>query len=258
MLNCLILENESEGRKRRIMRLLIDEKDLALLLEKKRDLIGNKVTVDTIIAGISFLLSVITASYDDLLGIRGLGIVLKTIFCLIGIVYCLKIGKDVSEMKKNKYDHEVLLKDIESLNMIQHNHSLVAIKNEKENSYLVYYDERWDCKLFLNYKTQDRNNEAALKEHVSADLNIDSHSIICNYITSRVQEKYSVSHQEMRIYNHRLYEMHVNSVPDEFKKDNFEINGKHYYWMTIEEMERDDNIREKNLEVVDLVKEYIK
>lgn len=54
MLNCLILENESEGRKRRIMRLLIDEKDLALLLEKKRDLIGNKVTVDTIIAGISF------------------------------------------------------------------------------------------------------------------------------------------------------------------------------------------------------------
>ena len=36
------------------MRLLIDEKDLALLLEKKRDLIGNKVTIDTIIAGVSF------------------------------------------------------------------------------------------------------------------------------------------------------------------------------------------------------------
>ena len=42
------------------MRLLIDEKELALLLEKKRDLIGNKVTIDTIIAGISFLLSVFT------------------------------------------------------------------------------------------------------------------------------------------------------------------------------------------------------
>ena len=91
------------------MRLLIDEKELALLLEKKRDLIGNKVTIDTIIAGISFLLSVFTASYDDLLGIRGAGIALKTIFCMIGIVYCLKIVKDVSEMVKNKYDHEVLL-----------------------------------------------------------------------------------------------------------------------------------------------------
>ena len=136
------------------MRLLIDEKELALLLEKKRDLIGNKVTIDTIIAGISFLLSVFTASYDDLLGIRGAGIALKTIFCMIGIVYCLKIVKDVSEMVKNKYDHEVLLQDIEHLNMIQHNHSLIAIKNQvgEEKRYLVYYDERWDCKLFLNYK----------------------------------------------------------------------------------------------------------
>ena len=65
------------------MRLLIDEKDLALLLEKKRDLIGNKVTIDTIIAGVSFLLSVFTVSYNDFLGIRGFGIVLKTIFCII-------------------------------------------------------------------------------------------------------------------------------------------------------------------------------
>lgn len=214
------------------MRLLIDEKELALLLEKKRDLIGNKVTIDTIIAGISFLLSVFTASYDDLLGIRGAGIALKTIFCMIGIVYCLKIVKDVSEMVKNKYDHEVLLQDIEHLNMIQHNHSLIAIKNQvgEEKRYLVYYDERWDCKLFLNYKTQNGNNEAALKEQVSVDLNLNSGDITCNYVTSRVQEKYSVSHQETRVYNHRLYEMYFNNIPDEFRKDNFEISGRHYYW----------------------------
>ena len=110
----------------------------------------------------------------------------------------------------------------------------------------------------MNYKTQNRNNEAALKEQVAADLNLNSDDIVCNYITSRVQEKYSVSHQEMREYNHRLYEMYFNYIPDKFKKDNFEVNGKHYYWMTIEEMEKDNNIKEKNLEVVDFVKEYIK
>lgn len=239
------------------MRLLIDEKDLALLLEKKRDLIGNKVTIDTIIAGISFLLSAFTASYGDVLGIPG--IVLKTVFCLIGIVYCVKIIKDVSEMLKNKYDHAVLFQDIEKLNMIQHNHSLIVIKDtfsKDKNHYLVYYDERWDCKLFLNYKTQERDNEAFLKEQISADLSIDSDRMICNYITSRVQEKYSVSHQETRIYNHRLYEVCLNSFSEKLKKDHFEINGKHYYWMTIEEMERDDNIKEKNLEVLDFVKEY--
>lgn len=46
-----------------IMRLLINKKDLALLLEQKRDYIGNRVAVDTVIAGISFLLSAFTASY---------------------------------------------------------------------------------------------------------------------------------------------------------------------------------------------------
>ena len=36
------------------MRMLIDNRDLELLLEKKKKFIGNKFTVDTMIAGISF------------------------------------------------------------------------------------------------------------------------------------------------------------------------------------------------------------
>ena len=84
-----------------IMRLLINKKDLALLLEQKRDYIGN-------------------------------------------------------------YNHTKLMKDIEDLDMIQHKHSLIVIKrnkNQKASKFLLYYDEEWDCKLFLNCKTADRNNE---------------------------------------------------------------------------------------------------
>lgn len=66
------------------LRLLIEKTDLELLLEKKRDLIGIKVTIDTIVAGISFLLSVFTANYNNILGIPG--IVLKTVFGFIGIL----------------------------------------------------------------------------------------------------------------------------------------------------------------------------
>ena len=64
-------------------------------------------------------------------------------------------------MYRDKYNHEILMNDIRELNLIQHNHSLIAIRDtfEKENRFLVYYDERWDCKLFLNYKTVDQNNE---------------------------------------------------------------------------------------------------
>ena len=112
--------------------------------------------------------------------------------------------------------------------MIQHNHSLIIIKNSApgiKTKYLTYYDERWDCKLFPNLKT------------------------------ARVQEKYSVSHNENRVYNHRLYEVEFKNIPKIMNKNDFSINSRHYYWMTISEMEKDDNIMKKNMEVVDFVKE---
>ena len=37
----------------------------------------------------------------------------------------------------------------------------------------------------------------------------------------------------------------------------FVVNGKGYYWMSVTDMEKDENIMEKNREVVDFVKEKI-
>lgn len=48
------------------MKILISREQLELLLEKKRDFIGKKITIDTIIAGISFLISVWTANYETI------------------------------------------------------------------------------------------------------------------------------------------------------------------------------------------------
>lgn len=152
------------------------------------------------------------------------------------------------------------MKEIEDLDMIQHNHSLVIIKesfNDNMKRFLLYYDEKWDCKLFLNYKTQERGDEAAIIANVVKELKLNQKEVKCRYITSKLQEKYSVSHRENRIYNHRLYELQVNRFSEQEMEKDFVVNGKHYYWMSIEEMEKDDNIRNKNLEVVDFVKEYM-
>ena len=152
------------------------------------------------------------------------------------------------------------MKEIEDLDMIQHNHSFVIIKesfNDNMKRFLLYYDEKWDCKLFLNYKTQERGDEAAIIANVVKELKLNQKEVKCRYITSKLQEKYSVSHRENRIYNHRLYELQVNRFSEQEMEKDFVVNGKHYYWMSIEEMEKDDNIRNKNLEVVDFVKEYM-
>ena len=152
------------------------------------------------------------------------------------------------------------MKEIEDLDMIQHNHSLVIIKesfNDNMKRFLLYYDEKWDCKLFLNYKSQERGDEAAIIANVVKELKLNQKEVKCRHITSKLQEKYLVSHRENRIYNHRLYELQVNRFSEQEMGKDFVVNGKHYYWMSIEEMEKDDNIRNKNLEVVDFVKEYM-
>lgn len=59
---------------------------------------------------------------------------------------------------------------IEKLNTIQHNHSLVAIKDTfsvESKRYLTYYDEKWECKLFLNFKTIEEDNENNLIENLN-------------------------------------------------------------------------------------------
>ena len=238
------------------MRLLINKKDLALLLERKRDYIGNRVAADTVIAGVSFLLSTLTASYKDIFSISG--IIFKYSFCFIGVLYILKIIKDLIRMYTDSYDHSRLMKDIEDLDMIQHKHSLIMIKkniNQKETQFLLYYDEKWDCKLFLNYKTTERNNEQNIMSRIAEGFNVDVQTINCRYVASRVQEKYSVSHNEDRVYQHRLYEVSFDRIPEAAGNDDFIINDRHYYWMSISDMEKDVNIIQKNLEVVDFVKE---
>lgn len=119
---------------------------------------------------------------------------------------------------------------IEKLNTIQHNHSLVAIKDTfsvESKRYLTYYDEKWECKLFLNFKTIEEDNENNLIENLSSNLSINRSSIRCEIKENQVDEKYSVSHKEMRTYNHRLYEVSISNFPKIMRNDNFMLNGKH-------------------------------
>lgn len=171
---------------------------------------------------------------------------------------CAKIASRIYQMRKNEYTHETLYKGIKKLDEIQHNHSLVIIKNTFEKNadkYLVYFDERWECKLFLNYKTQTYNDEQNIINNVSSDLRINPELIHCNYIASKIQEKYSHSHKENRIYNHRLYEVSIDQFDIDMKKSDFKKEEKHYYWMTMDQMQNDSEIQKKNLDVIDFVKE---
>ena len=132
-----------------------------------------------------------------------------------------------------------------------HEFSLIAIKNT-DNKYLQLYDERWDCWLFPYFRSTDNNREN-VDSKISEQLGMD---ISCEYITVANHCKYSVSDDVYKIYHHKLYRYVMNDIPDNMNSNQFEIDGKKYKWMSINDMENDSLIMEKNDDIVAFVKTY--
>ena len=141
------------------------------------------------------------------------------------------------------------------------NHSLVILtapnpSDPSKPRYLTYYDERWDCRLFLNYKSQGFGDAAYIVEHLSSDLEVEKERIDIRYLGSKKHEKYSVSHGENRVYNHRLCKVTIDKW-ERSEQDYFIVKGKTYYWMTLNEMAKDLNISKKNMDIVNFVREIL-
>ena len=68
-----------------------------------------------------------------------------------------------------------------------------------------------------------------------------------------ILEEYDETKNSM--FNPDEVENEFKNIPKIMNKNDFSINSRHYYWMTISEMEKDNNIMKKNMEVVDFVKE---
>lgn len=239
------------------MKILIDEVKLNLLLETKQRFIGKSVVWDSFLSAFSFLISVFLASYSDFFGFPG--IVLKTIFVILGLWFTSKSIFDIIDSKKNNYSYNDLLMDINKLNEITHNHSIVIIRasfRKYPNRLLVYDDLRWNCKFFLNYK-ENSNNEAFILDHLSRELKIEPGDITLKYLGQRIHEKYSESAKSNKVYSHKFYTAAIANFPEAMKKDSFDCDGRTYFWMPLAELEQDKNVQKKNSDILEYVKELI-
>ena len=239
------------------MKILIDDVKLNLLLETKKSFIGKNVAWDSFLSAFSFLISVLLASYRDFFGLPG--IALKTVFVVLGVGFTFKSLADIHDSSKNNYSYSDLLSDINKLNEITHNHSFVIIKdtfNRYPNRLLVYDDTRWNCKFFLNYK-ENPNNESFIKQHISQELKIETFDITLDCLGQRIHEKFSESTHEEKVYSHRFYLAKISKFPDMMLQDSFECDGKQYYWMTVPELEQDENVQKKNNDILGYVKELV-
>lgn len=239
------------------MKLLIDDVKLNLLLTQKKQYIGKAVVWDSVLSSVSLLISVWLATFRDYFGVPGTA--LKVFFAIVGVAFTIKAVLDVRKSQKDKYTYEDLLKDINKLNEITHNHSIAVIKdtyNEFSNRYLVYEDKKWDCDFFMNYK-DNANNEEFIKSRLSSELKINKDDITLRYFGSDIREKFSETAKKNKLYNHKFYFAEIASFPEPMKSDTFEIDGKTYKWRCISDMEQDKKIQEKNMDILNVVKGMI-
>lgn len=112
------------------------------------------------------------------------------------------------------------------------------------------YDDRWKCWLFP-YVRSINDNKANVDGYISKLL---SKPIVTKYVTNAKHCKYSESDKVYKIYNHKLYEVVLDSIPERMIQKEFNIDDIRYKWMSIAELEQDENIMKKNDDIVAFIK----
>lgn len=239
------------------MKLRISQEKLKLLLEKKKNYIGND---GSLVGACSTLLALVialfSADFHDVLTIPAIRVqqlfVFATIINLLYILYLLY------KNHKEKYTHLSLYDDIEKLSeTVTEYRTLAVIKDmfsKYPNRFLVYKDKIWNCYLCLHYpydKTRTDSIENDIAVRLSQDLHIPAQSIIVTKVVEKEGEKYSYRANEIKKYS--FYYLWVTFTDDAYsniKSDSFIIQNKEYYWKSIEELIADKNTFERNRDVI--------
>lgn len=239
------------------MQLLINSDKLEALLQRKQEYIGYK-KLDQSCNVANALLVVyggFTAPAETALWIKAMAII-------FGCFSFYWSGCAMIKAIKKTYNADLLQKDIENLNEVEHPFSLVAIKdsfNEFPHRYLLYYDNRWGLNLFPNYRTlaNEEENIANIISRLSNELQIPAEIIYLERKGFELRTKYSVSDKIQKVYAHTLYQATIKDMPVALQTNQFTIGERQYSWWSIDSMEADEAIREHNLDVVELVKHNI-
>lgn len=233
------------------MKLNIDSDDLDQLLERKRDYIGLQGDIFLEIANAAFL---IFSVYYTSVGERDYtGLAIKIVFWILAIVDLTYVVVKAYRKKRSNYTKDMLLKDIEDLDMKERSSSIVAIANPNNpRKYLVYYDPDWNFLLFPNYGTRNNKNEEYVIDKLSRDFGISTNNISISLAGTGEEQKYATAHEEVRDYSYSFYRGTLSGIKD----NDFDIDGRGYRWMTVQEMLEDPETQKNNSYIIDRVNEF--
>ena len=239
----------------------IDEKQLKLLLEKKKKFIERPKLcgLGEIISGLSLIITLLLSDYSHLEIVKP---IYFKIFAWIIAISILGYGIIVLvESVKNIYSIKQLYNDIQECTepRKEHHFSIVVIRNSETGKYLLVKNKRWGCWLFPNYRhNEDSFNEnietANIKNNIKRDLDI-SGRFTCKYNGNQVSEKFSVGDKVNKKYRFYFFEVKTTSF-FEIKQLVFNCKGKKYCWKTLDQLYSNKDIVKKNVDVLDYIRNH--
>lgn len=237
----------------------IDEKQLKLLLEKKKKILERPrySGIGEIISSVSLMITLFLSDFNNITIVKPL--YFKIVAWGISIVIFIYGLWEFIKSITGAYSLDQLYSEIADIDpKVEHAFNIVVIRNKNRNGkYLVFKSKRWKCWLFPNYKCLDgvfdpANELTNIKKKIEWDLNIVG-KVKYKYLGNEVTEKYSVSDRVIKKYNFHFFQA-IDVKIENDKKLNFKCNGKKYRWMTLDQMYSSKNIVKKNKDVLDYIR----
>lgn len=231
------------------MVLMIRESDLKLVLANRRNFIGLKPRVSSLLDSVAGIFYIPTAFAVENMAIRIFMIVLGGIVILYGIAGVIA----------KPYTTDKLYGEISGMNLIYS--SIIAIRQPgvtDSNKYLVYWDEGWKCWFFPNRRSTPNveDDERDIVNYLHTEFKVPVEDCAVHLKTTSASKKLSTEHNEERNYEYRLYSGAIKQLPQQWSLEGeFAIGQRTCRWMSIGEMMNDSETVKINHDVIALVRD---
>ncbi|ERJ89114.1 hypothetical protein [Porphyromonas gingivalis] len=227
-------------------------KELELILSQYDRYFKRKLLdISNISGGVSLLITGLTTEVPRLLLFIGL-LPLSVFLIIYGGINLVKDFKD-------KFSIKSLFQEIVASNIPEVRYdSIFVIKdtfNIHSNRYLLYYDSTWRVWFFLWLRSLDYNE---IRKHISSVLQIPEKSVKVKLLRTQESTKTSIPSGVKKTYNFTIFEVDINKKGFEqniiLSSDSFNISNRDFRWMTMTEIENNQDILDKNRDVLSIIK----
>ena len=118
---------------------------------------------------------------------------------------------------------------------------------------MQYFDEKWNCYLFLNCKFTEEEDSNIVKEKIANSLEIDTNKIQVSFVGKKQHRKFSESAKIEKEYIHYFYNVKIDT---KLNDKEFEVKGLKYKWFSYSNLMKDERIKKVNSDIIQFVKEF--